>query len=129
MQAFSPECRANLARYGCHIAGEVRRSNGGKRQLTGQSRANHFLEWAASIGLDQDPVLPNQDIQARNYVIACFAVSLIRGETLKGRHIRHATIRNYVTATCALHRDRDLPSPYGAPRDYICTKRSKADEK
>ena len=63
--------------------------------------------------------MPNQDIQARNYVIACFAVSLVRGETLKGRHIRHATIRNYVAAACALHRDRDLPSPYGAPRDYI----------
>ena len=64
-------------------------------------------------------MLPTHDIQARNYLLACFAVSLIRGETLLGKHIRHATIRNYVNAACSLHKDRDLPSPYGAPHNYI----------
>ena len=69
--------------------------------------------------LNQDPCLPHHDIQARNYLIACFAVSLVRGETLKGRSIRHATIRNYVNAAAHLHKDRDLPSPHSAPCDYI----------
>ena len=119
MQAFSPKCRANLAHYGCHIAEEIRRSTVGKRPDTEKSRASHFLEWVAAIELNQDPVLPGHDIQARNYLIACFAVSLVRGETIKGKHIRHGTIRNYVNAACTLHRDRELPSPYGAPHDYI----------
>ena len=69
--------------------------------------------------LNQDPCLAHHDMQARNYLLACFAVSLIRGETLQGRSIRHATIRNYVNAAAALHRDRNLPSPYSAPTDYI----------
>ncbi|KAL7530400.1 hypothetical protein ACHAXR_003476, partial [Thalassiosira sp. AJA248-18] len=119
MQAFSTKCRAHLAHYGCHIAEEVRRSNCGKQDTTNKSRANHFLKWVETIDLDQDPMLPHHDIQARNYLIACFAVSLVRGETLQGTNIRHATIRNYVQAVCRLHRDRDLPSPYGAPVDYI----------
>ena len=119
MQAFSPKCRANLAHYGCHIAEEIRRSDGGKRKSTDESRASHFLVWTQSINLEQDPLLPTHDIQARNYLLACFAVSLIRGETLLGKHIRHATIRNYVNAACSLHKDRDLPSPYGAPHNYI----------
>jgi hypothetical protein len=66
-----------------------------------------------------DPCLAREDIQARNYLLACYAVSLIRGETIKRRNIRHATIRNYISAACNLHRDRRLPSPYQAPKDYI----------
>ena len=69
--------------------------------------------------LDQDPCLPHQDIQARNYLIACFAVSLVRGETINSNKIRHATVRNYVNAAASLHTDRKLPSPYSAPIDYI----------
>ena len=58
-------------------------------------------------------------MQARNYLLACFAVSLIRGETLLRRGICHATIWNYVNTAAALHRDCNLPSPYNAPTDYI----------
>ena len=66
-----------------------------------------------------DPCLAQEDIQARNYLLACYAVSLIRGETILRRNIRHATIKNYLSAACNLHRDRQLPSPYQAPKDYI----------
>ena len=120
MQAFSAKCRANLAHYGCDIAEEVRRSDGGKQQNTDDSRTCHFLEWTGHMGLqDEDPVLPDQPLQARNYLIVCYAVSLVRGETLLEKKIKHATIKKYVKAACALHRDRDLPSPYHAPIDYI----------
>ena len=119
MQAFSTKCRAHLAHYGCHIAEEIARSTRSERQHTDKSRANHFLKWTASIELQQDPILPHHPLQARNYLIACFAVSLIRGETIKGQSIRHATIRNYANAACKLHTDRGQPSPYGAQHDYI----------
>ena len=71
------------------------------------------------MSLDQDPCQPKQPIQARNYLLACYAVSLTMGETIHDRTIRHATIHNYVNAAAKLHRDRDLPSPYGADIDYI----------
>ena len=71
------------------------------------------------MNLDQDPCLPHQDIQARNYLIACFAVSLIQGETIHSRKIKHDTIRNYVNAAASLQTGRKFPSPYSAPIDYI----------
>jgi hypothetical protein len=77
------------------------------------------LNWTESIALTGDPCLPNHDIQAPNYLLACYAVSLIRGETLQNQHIRYATLRNYIKAAIQLYKDRDQPSPYGAPIDYI----------
>ena len=68
---------------------------------------------------NDDPVLPDLPLQARNYFIACYAVSLVHGETLLSKRIMHATMKKYVKAAIALHRDRDLPSPYSAPIDYI----------
>jgi len=69
--------------------------------------------------LGQDPCLPHHSLQARNYLIACFAVSLIRGETIQSRKIRHATVKNYVNAAVGLHTDRQLPSPKHADIDYV----------
>ena len=119
MQAFSTKCCANLAPYGCHISEEIHRSDGGKLQYTQQSRASHFLSWTKRMDLGQDPCLPHQEIQVRNYLIACFAVPLVRGETINSHKIRHATVRNYVNTAASLHTDRKLPSPYSAPIDYI----------
>ena len=69
--------------------------------------------------VNQDPCLPHHSLQARNYLIACFAVSLVRGETIQSRRIRHATITNYVNAAIGLHTDRKLPSPHHADINYI----------
>ena len=71
------------------------------------------------MALNQDPCMPVHTLQARNYLIACFAVSLIRGETIQGRTVRHATVRNYVKAAISLHIDRSLPSPQHAETNYI----------
>ena len=84
MQAFSPECRTRLAHYGCHIAEEVHKSDGGKSKHTEKSRASHFLEWCKKISLNQDPCQPQQPLQARNYLLACFAVLLTMGGTIQG---------------------------------------------
>ena len=86
---------------------------------TQQSRANHFLDWTERVGLVNNLCLPEYGIQARNYLIAYFAVSLIRGETIKKKQIKHATINNYVKAAVKLHIDRELPSPYHAKNEYI----------
>ena len=86
---------------------------------TQQSRANHFLGWTEKIGLVHDPCLIEYNIQTHNYLIACFAVSLIRGETIKKKQIKHATINNYVKAAIKLHIDHQLPSSHHAKTNYI----------
>ena len=69
--------------------------------------------------LTQDPCMPSHTLQARNYLVACFAVSLIRGETIQDRNIRYATVWNYVSAAVGLHVDQQLPSPHLAYVNYI----------
>ena len=86
---------------------------------TQQFRADHFLGWTKQIGFDQDPCLTQHDMQARNYLAACYAISLIQGETIKGRHIRCDMVHNYVKAAVKLHKDPNFPSPYAAPKYYI----------
>ena len=58
-------------------------------------------------------------LQARNFVVACYAVSLTTGETLLSKKIRYATIRGYVGMAIRCHTDLNLPSPRHADTDYI----------
>lgn len=58
-------------------------------------------------------------LQARNYVLACYAVSLTKGDTIQARQIRHDTLRGYVRAAVKCHTDRHLPSPLTADIDYV----------
>ena len=58
-------------------------------------------------------------LQAQNFVLACYAVSLTAGETLQAKRIRHATLRGYVKMACKCHTDLGLPSPRLADTDYI----------
>ena len=101
--------------------GRLHRSHRAKQAITDGSRKNHFLAWCSRIGL-RDPCCPSAPLQARNFILACYAVSLIRGETLKGGgfFIRHATLMGYVSQAVRCHTDRQLPSPrIRVPMDYI----------
>ena len=66
-----------------------------------------------------DPCMATCPLQARNYIIACYAVALIQGENIKGLRLRHATLMGYVRRALQLHKDRQLPPPTSAPVNYI----------
>ena len=66
------------------------------------------------------PVLVTwQHLQTRNFVIACYAVSLTTGKTLLNKRVRHDTLKGYVRMAIKCHTDRRLPSPRLADTDYI----------
>lgn len=44
--------------------------------------------------------------------MACFAIELIRGDTILGLSIKSNTISNYLTAAAKLYTDRQLPNPF-----------------
>ena len=56
-----------------------------------------------------DPCLVQHPCQARNYFLACYAVSLAQGQTLRGKLIRYGTVKNYLTDACALFKARNIP--------------------
>jgi len=49
--------------------------------------------WFAAHGGVGDPRMPHAPLQAQNFVLACYTVALVRGETLKGIFIKKATIQ------------------------------------
>ena len=64
-----------------------------------------------------DPGMPNQSSESRNYFLACYAVSLIQGQTILGTTIRYQTVLNYLKAAYKLLRDRE--HSFDSERDYV----------
>ena len=84
------------------------------------SRKNHFLAWCHRIGT-RAAGTEKPDVQVRNFILACYAISLVNGETILSRKIRHATLKNYLSVAAKCHMDQGLPSPRSAPIDFIKT--------
>ena len=58
-----------------------------------------------------DPCLADKPIDARHFLLACYTVYLILGNTLKCLRIKHSTLRKYVNQAASLHIARKLPDP------------------
>mmetsp|Transcript_6474 Transcript_6474/g.14993 ORF Transcript_6474/g.14993 Transcript_6474/m.14993 type:complete len:430 (+) Transcript_6474:1862-3151(+) len=125
MQALPPKLAANLLDYGRHLEKEAARSISCKQRGTDDSRLNFYLTWFAAHGGVGDPRMPHAPLQARNFVLACYTVALVRGETLKGIFIKKATIQGYIrqvekmmTGFCH-ELERRLPNPLNARINYV----------
>jgi hypothetical protein len=66
-----------------------------------------------------DYCLEGAPLEGRNYILACFIVSLIQGDTILGGSLRHSSLRGYQAAVCALHAARGLPSPLSVDVDLV----------
>lgn len=78
-----------------------------------QSRQVHYITFCTKASL-RDPCLSFAPVQTRNYVLACYVVYLIQGNTLTSIFIRSNTLTGYVKAAVALHKERNLPHPIQA---------------
>lgn len=58
-------------------------------------------------------------LESQNYFLACYAASLIQGESITGIAIRSRTVINYISAACELFTEQKLPSPRLSNTDYI----------
>lgn len=70
------------------------------------------------MGLD-DPCAASDDLQARNFYLACYAVSLVEGETIQTKKVRYSTLMGYIGQAVELHTQRNLPSPRSADIDFV----------
>lgn len=104
--------------YGCAIAERMQRTSKSKQAGTAMSRKNHFLAWCNRIGAIAAGTA-EPDLQVRNFILACYAISLVNGETLLSRKVRYGTLKNYMSAATKCHTDLGLPSPRSAPVDYV----------
>ena len=49
-----------------------------------------------------------QPPEARNYFLACYAVSLVQGHTIKGICIKHSTLKQYMKDAFGVFADRQV---------------------
>ena len=53
-----------------------------------------------------DPCMARQPPEARNYFLACYAVSLVQGHTTKEAYIKHSTLKDYMKEALKAFSDR-----------------------
>ena len=68
-----------------------------------------------------DPCMPDKPVEARNYFLACWAVSLAQGETIKGKAIRSRTVKNYLSDAYKLFAARGLAFDSLLTTNYVNT--------
>ena len=121
LSTLSPKCRSALRDFNRIIDSEDGRSNPSKSAVTRKSRQLHYMRFCANLSLDkqQDWCLASAFVEARHFVLACFTIHLIQGNTTLGGTIRHATLDGYVKAVVAMHTSRNLPSPLHVDKDLV----------
>ena len=66
-----------------------------------------------------DPCTARQPPKARNYFLACYAVSLVQSHTIKGAYIKHSTLKEYMKEVLKAFRDRGIS--HCSEPDYLAT--------
>ena len=66
-----------------------------------------------------DPCMPTQPVEARNYFLACYAASLAEGETILGGRIRSRTLRHYINDASILFQRRQIATHHPDSIDYV----------
>ena len=69
----------------------------------------------------EDACMPDQPTAARNYFLACYAVSLIQGDTIQGITIRSRTVKHYIADAKVLFSTRNIPTKDLHSPDYLET--------
>ena len=109
---------ANLMPLGNHLKHRVQQSNRTKQAGTNKSRKNHFLGRCKTMGIP-DGGTALRDIQAANFLLACYAISLIHEETIKNIWIRYTTRKGYLARAIECWTDRNKASPRLEGTDYV----------
>eukprot|EP00978_Attheya_sp_CCMP212_P031312 scaffold117898_cov24-Attheya_sp.AAC.1 len=107
---LSPESQASLT----DLASFVVRTRSGPNQTaaegTFRSRQGHFIKFCDKHKITH-PVMTKADQDNRNYVLACYASSLIHGETILARAIKTDTIKQYLYAAASFSLARQCLDP------------------
>ena len=111
LSSFSPITRAHLFSHGCIVIGQAHRSADSKSATTKKSRQNCFLEFCYKAAL-KEPTAKHIPPAQSNFLLGCFAISLIQGDNILGLNLKSTTIKGYTSAAADLYEDRSLANPF-----------------
>ena len=75
-----------------------------------RTRQIHFIKWCIKMQI-QDPTLSSLDVPQKNFIMACYTVSLTSNETIYCRTIKSSTVNLYVTDAAKLAIFNNKPDP------------------
>eukprot|EP00804_Cyclotella_cryptica_P027277 CCRYP_014383-RA/>CCRYP_014383-RA protein AED:0.18 eAED:0.09 QI:59/0/0/1/0/0.25/4/0/437 len=104
LSAFPPKYLAPLLHNGHAVVTTVDQSTHDKRSGTQESRQNCWLQCCARNNTS-DPCLLTMPPLDVNFLLATWAINLLRGETVLGQNIQSSTIKAYLQAATKLLRD------------------------
>ena len=101
MREIPSESRLHLLSYARGIIGAVSSALSTARLQTMRTRQLHFIKWCMKTKIS-DPTLSTFDVPQKNFIMACYAVSLTSNETIYCRKIKSATVNLYVSDAAKL---------------------------
>ena len=110
MQAIPPQTRIQLLPYARGIIGAISSALTAARLQTMKTRQLHFIKWCLKMVIT-DPTLGSLDIPQKNFIMACYAVSLTSNETIFCRIVKASTVNLYLSDTAKLAIFKNLPDP------------------
>ena len=108
----------HLMHYGDHLAECLQWSSHAKQATTDCTWKNHFIKWCSWCLWLPDLWAADQDLQTRNFILACYAVSLMQGETIHTGWVWYSTLLGYLTQALP-YTQSGLPHPWSADVDFI----------
>jgi hypothetical protein len=93
LSAFSSKQRANLMDLGCFVIGKARGSTPSKRRVTEVSRQNNFIRFCHYKEI-REPTKASIPTDQSNFLLGCYAVALIQGDSILGLNLKADTIKN-----------------------------------
>ena len=110
MREIPSESRLHLLPYASGVIGAVSSASSTARLQTMKTRQLHFIKWCLKTRIF-DPTLSTFDIPQKNFIMACYTVSLTSNETVYCRTIKSATVNLYVSDAAKLAILNNKPDP------------------
>ena len=110
MREIPSESRLSLLSYARGVIGAVSSALSAARLQTMRTRQLHFVKWCIKTKLD-DPTLSSFNIPPKNFIMACYTVSLTSNETVYCKTIKAATVTLYVSDVAKLATLCNKPDP------------------
>ena len=110
MREIPSESRLYLLPYACGVIGALSSASTAARMQTMKTMLLHFIKWCLKMGL-VDPTLAHYDIPSKNFLMACYAVSLTSNETIFCKTIKTSAVNLYLSDATKLAIFKNLPDP------------------
>ena len=110
MQEIPSESRLRLLPYARGVIRALTTTSTTARMHTMKTRQLHFIKWCLNANLS-DPTFKDYDLKQRNFLMACYAISLTSNQSIYCKIIKSSTVSTYLSDAAKLSIMNKLHDP------------------